>query len=119
MRLRGVIAQAAVADLAGGWNDGVGRDRIEGLLGGQPTDVPDRYRIADPIGLLPLGIPQVLLHGTRDDVVPLSRSRTYVNAAGSEAEFLEFEEADHFDLIEPKHVAWRAVVERFPALFSD
>ena len=119
VRLRAVIAQAAVADLAGGWNDGFGRDQIAGFLGGQPADVPDRYRIVDPIGLLPFGVPQVLLHGTRDDVVPLAQSRAYVNAAGSEAELLEFEDADHFDVIEPKHAAWQAVVERLLALFGD
>ena len=119
VQLRAVIAQAAVADLAGGWNDGFGRDQIAGFLGGQPADVPDRYRIAEPIGVLPLGIPQVLVHGRRDDVVPLSQSRAYAQAAGSESELLEFEDADHFDVIEPKHAAWLAVVERFPALFGD
>ena len=119
VRLRAAIAQAAVADLAGGWNDGFGRDQIEGLLGGSPADVPDRYRIADPIGLLPLGVPLVLVHGTTDEVVPLAQSRAYVRAAGSEAELIELEGAGHFDVIEPKHAAWRAVVERLPVLFGD
>jgi acetyl esterase/lipase len=116
--LRAVIAQAAVADLAGGWNDGFGHDQIAGFLGGQPAEVPDRYRIADPIVLLPLGLPQLLVHGTLDDVVPLSQSRAYVRAAGSEAELLEFDGADHFDVIEPTHAAWQAVVERLPGLLD-
>jgi acetyl esterase/lipase len=118
VRVRAVVAQAAVADLAGAWNDGFCRDRIEGLLGGSPTDAPDRYRVADPIGLLPLGIPQVLVHGALDDAVPLSQSRAYVRAAGSEAELLEFEDADHFDVIDPAHAAWQAVVERLPGLLD-
>ena len=118
VRLRAVIAQAPVADLADGWNEDFGRDRIEGLLGGPPADVPDRYRVADPIGLLPLGVPQVLIHGSLDEDVPLSQSSAYVRVAGSEAELLEFEAADHFDVIDPAHAAWQAVVERLPRLFD-
>ena len=119
VRLRGAVAQAAVADLAGGWKSGFGRDAIAAFFGGQPGDVPDRYRIADPIGLLPLGVPQVLVHGTADEVVPLAQSRAYVRAAGAEAELVELDGADHFDVIDPKHAAWRAVVERLPALFGN
>lgn len=118
VRLRAVIAQAAVADLAGGWNTGFGREEIAAFLGGQPGDVPDRYRIADPIGLLPLGVPQVLVHGSVDDVVPPAQSRAYVRAAGSEAELVELDGADHFEVIEPKHAAWQAVVERLPVLLG-
>jgi acetyl esterase/lipase len=119
VRLRAVVGQAAVADLAGGWSRGFARDRMAGLLGGTPGEVPDRYRVADPIGLLPLGVPQVLVHGTADDDVLPEQSRAYVRAAGSEAELIEFEDADHFDVIDPKHAAWRAVVERLPGLFGD
>jgi acetyl esterase/lipase len=118
VRLRAVLAQAAVADLAGGWNDGFGRDEMRGLLGGPPADVPGRYRIADPIGLLPLGVPQILVHGSLDDVVPLSQSRAYARAAGSEVELLEFADADHFDVIEPTHGAWQVVVDRLPRVFG-
>jgi acetyl esterase/lipase len=118
VRLRAVLAQAAVADLAGGWNDGFGRDEMRGLLGGPPADVPDRYRIADPIGLLPLGVPQILVHGSLDDVVPLSQSRAYARATGSESELLEFDGADHFDVIEPTHGAWQVVVDRLPRVFG-
>jgi acetyl esterase/lipase len=118
VRLRAVIAQAAVADLSGGWSSGFGRDEIAGLLGGPPGDVPDRYRIADPIGLLPLGLPQVLVHGTADEEVPPAQSHAYVRAGGSEAELIEFDRADHFDVIDPQHAAWQAVVERLAALLG-
>lgn len=118
VRLRAVVGQAAVADLAGGWSNGFARDRMEGLLGGTPGEVPDRYRIADPIGLLPLGVPQVLVHGAVDEDVPPEQSRAYVRAAGAEAELIELEGADHFDVIDPNHEAWRAVVERLPVLLG-
>jgi acetyl esterase/lipase len=119
VRLRAVIAQAAVADLAGGWNSGFGRDEIAEFLGGPPGDVPDRYRIADPIGLLPLGVQEILVHGTADEVVPLAQSRAYVRAAGSDADLVELDGADHFDVIDPKHRAWQEVIERLPALLGN
>lgn len=118
VRARGVVALAAVTDLAGGWSSEFARDRIEALLGGTPGEVPERYSVADPAGLLPLGLPQLLVHGEDDDVVPAAQSRGYVLAAGSAAELVEVEDADHFDVIEPKHVAWRAVVERLPLLLG-
>jgi acetyl esterase/lipase len=118
VRLRAVVGQAAVADLAGGWSSGFAHEQIAGLLGGTPDEVPDRFRLADPIGLLPLGVPQVLVHGTADDDVPPEQSRGYVRAAGSEAELVELKGADHFDVIDPKHEAWRAVVERLPVLLG-
>ncbi len=119
VRLRAVIAQAPVADLTGGWNDGFGRDRIEGLLGGPPAAVPDRYRVADPIGLLPVGVPQLLVHGALDEDVPLSQSTAYARAAGPDAELLVFDDADHFDVIDPERAAWQAVVERLPRLLGE
>ena len=118
VRLRAVVGQAAVADLAGGWSNGFARDRIEGLLGGAPDDVPERYRIGDPIGLQPIGIPQVLVHGMGDEDVPPEQSRAYVRRAGAEAELVELDGADHFDVIDPRHEAWRAVVERLPVLLG-
>ena len=118
VRLRAVVAQAAVADLAGGWNAGFGRDEMGGLLGGAPADVPGRYRLADPLGLLPLGVPQLLVHGALDEDVPLSQSRGYARVAGSEAEYIEVAGADHFDVIEPTHAAWEEVAERLPRLLG-
>jgi acetyl esterase/lipase len=119
VRVRAVVAQAAVADLTGGWNSGFGREQIAALLGGEPGDVPERYRAADPTLLAPLGVPQVLVHGDADDVVPVAQSRAYARAAGSEATLLELEGADHFDVIDPRHAAWAAVIDRLPFLFGE
>lgn len=118
VRIRAAVAQAGVLDFAGGWNDGFGRDEMAGLLGGGPTDVPRRYGAADPTALVPLGLRQLLVHGTADDVVPVQQSRSYARAAGPEAELIEVPEADHFDVIDPEHAAWRAVLERLPGLLG-
>lgn len=122
-RLRPVaaVSQAGVSDLARGAGDGLGGGACEALLGGTPLERPDRYAAASPAALLPLGVPQLLVHGARDDIVPPGQSRAYARAAaaaGDDVELVELEQADHFDVIEPDHAAWAAVVGRLPRLLG-
>ena len=72
--------------------------------------------------LLPLGLPVLLVHGSRDVDVPPTQSRAYeaaARAAGDEVELVEVPDADHFDVVEVDHRAWLAVVERLPGLFDE
>jgi pimeloyl-ACP methyl ester carboxylesterase len=90
---------------------------VQDFLGGEPDAVPDRYASASPAVLLPLGIPQLLVHGRRDEAVPSSQSRGYAAlaaAAGDRVELVE-PDADHFDVIDPQHPAWREAAGRLPA----
>lgn len=122
LRPRAAIAQAGVTDLARGAAEGLGGGACEALLGGTLIDVPDRYATASPAALLPLGVPVLLVHGGRDEIVPSGQSRAFahaVRATGGTVELVELVEADHFDVIEPAHAAWQAVVDRLPALLSD
>ena len=50
-------------------------------MGGGPDDVPERYAIADPIALVPLAVPVLLVHGSEDATVSVRRSRNYAQAA--------------------------------------
>jgi acetyl esterase/lipase len=75
------VAQGAVAALADAAREGVGAGAVEALLGGTPAQVPDRYAVADPVALLPTGVPTALIHGTEDADVPVSQSTTYAAAA--------------------------------------
>ena len=43
----------------------------------RPTRDPDRYAAASPAALAPLGVDQLLVHGTADDVVPVTQSRIH------------------------------------------
>ena len=91
------------------------------MLGGEPDDVPERYAIASPAALMPLGVPVLLVHGARDDIVPPPQSEEYAAAArraGDSVELIELPHADHFDLIEAADPAWLAVVERLPELLG-
>ncbi|MGA2736364.1 MAG: alpha/beta fold hydrolase [Bryobacteraceae bacterium] len=110
--LRGVVSLAGVADLRRAWELGLSRGVVAELLGGTPQEQPERYHQASPIELLPLGVPERLLHGTRDDVVPIELSRRFqaaASAAGDDARLIELPDAGHFDLIDPRTSAWAQV----------
>ena len=114
LRPCGVVSQAGVSDLVAGARAGLGSGACQALLGGEPDDVPERYAVASPAALLPLGVPQLLVHGTRDDLVPPAQSRAYAaaaRAAGDTADLVELPDADHFDVIEGTDPAWTAVVD--------
>ena len=71
------VSLAGVCDLEQGWRDDLGGGAVEGLLGAALPDASDRYATASPAALTPLGVPQLLVHGEADDVVPVSQSRDY------------------------------------------
>jgi acetyl esterase/lipase len=60
-------------------------------------------------------MPQVLVHGELDRLVPVELSRTYAaraQAAGDPVELVEWPGIDHFEVIDPGHPSWAAVVGR-------
>ena len=66
--------------------------RGAGLMGGSPEDLPERYAAGDPMSLLPLSMPALLVHGTLDATVSVELARGYERAArdaGSEVELVE------------------------------
>jgi pimeloyl-ACP methyl ester carboxylesterase len=60
----------------------------------------------------PLPVPALLVHGTRDDIVPVSMSRAF-HAAGGETTLVEFD-GGHFEHLDPSSPAWRAVIAWLP-----
>jgi len=112
--LRGVVGLAPIADLARGAAEHVCGEAVPGLLGGSPAQRPERYSIASPFALLPLGVPQEIVHGRADRIVPVALSEAYVAAArekGDLARLVAVEGAGHFDVIAPTSKAWPLVEE--------
>jgi dipeptidyl aminopeptidase/acylaminoacyl peptidase len=110
--LAGAVSQAGVLDLRRAALDRVGRDTVPRLVGGMPAEVPDRYATASPIERVPLGVPQLIVHGARDDTVPVAISRGYVDAArraGDDVEYVELATTGHYEHIDPTSDAWAAV----------
>ena len=48
--------------------------------------MPDRYREASPAERLPVGVPQVVVHGDQDGYFPLDHPRMLAAAAGEHGE---------------------------------
>ena len=107
------VSQAGVADLERGWRDDLGDGAVEGLLG-PLADGSELFGRTSPAALSPIGVPQLLVHGSEDDVVPVSQSRAHAERDPL-AELVELEGADHFDVIDLGHRGWQAVLEWLPA----
>ncbi|MDI3290262.1 alpha/beta hydrolase [Polyangium sp. 15x6] len=109
----GAVSLAGVLDLAESIDLGVCGGAAAKLLGGSPTEVPARYAEASPRALLPIGVRQILVHGTDDAIVPLVMSSHYLDAAKAAGEkditLKVLEGADHFDMIEPSSPKWAEV----------
>ena len=122
LTIAGAISLAGVADLEHSWQLNLGKGAASELLGGGFDEVPDRYAVASPAALLPIGVAQVLIHGTEDDRVPLIVSQRYAQKAleaGNVVTLIELAGADHFVVIDPASTAWRttmAEIRRLQAL---
>ncbi len=114
------VSQAGVLDLATAANDGVGATAVPDVMGGTPAQVPERYRLVDPIELLPVGARVLCVHARADDTVPFAQSTAYVDAAhraGSQATLVPVV-GDHFTVIDPASPAWGVVVDALPGLLE-
>jgi fermentation-respiration switch protein FrsA (DUF1100 family) len=104
-----------VADLAGAyrlWHGGA----VKALMGGSPERFPERYAVGDPVALVPLELPVLLVHGVLDETVSIELSRRYVrdsDAAGGAVELIEIEgePGRHRAHIDPRGAAWAAVAQ--------
>lgn len=116
-RVAGAIGLAPLLDLAAAHAAGLGRGAVEAFLGGPSDTFRDRLVEASPRALLPLGVPQVVLHGEDDTAVPLADSRAYVDAAhhaGDAAALVALRATDHMAFLDPAtgaHRALRSVLE--------
>lgn len=107
VRVQRVLALAAVCDLAG-----AGHAASE-LLGGDASQVPERWAQADPMRRIPLEIPVGLVHAIDDQTVSVRRSRDYVaaaRAAGADVTLAETP-GDHRDPIDPGSRAWAVAAQ--------
>jgi len=108
------VSQAGVVDLRLAWELRLSNGVVGDLLGGAPNDYPARYALASPAERVPLGVPVLLTHGGRDDVVPPSVGAAYAEAAraaGDAVEVVELADEDHYGHIDPANPLWAAVVQ--------
>ncbi|MCV3295830.1 MAG: alpha/beta hydrolase [Oenococcus sp.] len=113
---RMVVSLAAVSNLEDAWQ----RDTVMGkhspvtdLMAGTPANKKVDYQSASPLDCLPMGIPQILVQGLKDDFVPSSMTIQYAEKAEKLHDHIELildPDADHFDLINPHTRVWQKTI---------
>ncbi len=118
--LKGVISLAGITDLTA--YDKIGNDcstAVVKLMGGSATEMESRYYKGSPINLLPTNIPIRLIHGDKDNIVPISQSEAFAKKAkakGDDVKVLTIEGGGHFDMASPYSAAWKVIKEELASL---
>jgi acetyl esterase/lipase len=111
VRVRRTVAQAGVSDVAAASRLGLSDRVADQLLGAPAREVPELVALSSPRALLPLGVPQLLIHGTADDTVPATMSRDYAGAAWAAGDdrvaLVVLPEQGHYEHIDPAEQAWQ------------
>ena len=113
LSVSGTIGLAGINDLQRYLHESAGCGKsIPRLLGGSPSEVPERYREASPAEMLPLRVKQVLIIGAQDTIVRPEHNRTFAETArknGDDVQLVVLEGAAHFDVIAPNSAAWPTI----------
>lgn len=114
VRAENTIALSGVLDLRAADSEQLGQGAARVLMGDAS---PGQLTYADPIQLVPAYGSISAVHARADQNVPLSQSRSYVDAdlaAGGAAGLFPVP-GDHFDLIDPGSAAWAKVTDLLDA----
>jgi len=108
-----LVSLAGITDLAAALRDGLGSGAVAAFMGDATSQTAVAQ--ASPTTMLPLGIRQLIVHGTDDDDVPADYSRRYVDsarAAGEDVEYLELASTGHMSLIDEQSMHWPNIAGR-------
>lgn len=116
LRIKGVISLAGIADLSAYSVQGpsaCGGPRVIGLLVGVGSRSPwDVFTDTSPADMLPIGVPQAIVSGALDPIVPPAFGSAYAAkavAAGDSVQELTIADAGHFELIDPESSAFEKI----------
>jgi len=113
LSVSGTVGLAGINDLQRYLQESAGCGKsIPRLLGGLPSEVPERYRHASPAEMLPLGVKQALIIGAQDTIVSPQHNRTYAEIAhksGDDVQLIVLDRAAHFDVIAPNSAVWPTI----------
>ncbi len=118
----GVVALAPVSDLLAADEQRLSNHATAELFGLDPDRRRVRLPVASPRHLLPLGVPQYVIHGDLDDSVPQSFSVDYaaaVRAGGDRIDLDTPDGVDHFNLIDPDSDIWPTIEAAIERLADD
>lgn len=114
LQMAGAVSLAGIPDLRRYYerqNDACG-EGARLVIGGPPDSASNRYDQASPADLLPLRVPQLLIHGKDDKNVPLVNAQAYAWRAqerGDHVDLAVIPGAAHFELMAPTAEAWERI----------
>lgn len=103
--LAGVVSLAGVNDLEASLTIGKRVDVLDVVGVKSAQEAADRFPEASPARLLPFGVPQVLIVGTRDNDWRIAMTKGYAALSeqkGDKVKLVVPEGANHFDVVDPK-----------------
>ncbi len=111
-----VVSLGGLADLeeAARSDNGCGNEVVVRLTGGVRAGRIDPFRDTSVPRLAPLGLPQVLINGRQDRIIPTAYAEGYarpMRAAGDDVRVRMLDATGHVELIAPETAAWAAAVE--------
>lgn len=113
LKLHAIIPIAAITDL--GRTGTACDDSVKMLMTGGAMSQ------SSPIELAPLGIPQLIVQGENDKIVPQAMARDYYRSAldrGDKVTLMVIENAGHFEPVDPATPAWRQAREAIKSLMK-
>jgi acetyl esterase/lipase len=111
VRIARVVALAPVTDLRGIAEAKKGM--VREIMGGTPSQRPERYAELSPLALVPLRVPQVVIHGTDDWLLPFASSERYVAAAaaaGDDVTLVPIHGMGHLAVADPSSAVWPSLL---------
>ncbi len=117
LKLSAVVDLAGIPNLATDTNTACGGAVITKLVGEATTDRPDVYADTSPAALVPLGVPQYVIHGASDDTVRAGIGAAYAKRAMAAGDRVHVSTppGGHVEEISPGRPSWdatAALVER-------
>ncbi len=122
LKLAGVVSLGGLPDLAAvaaSPDNGCGTEVVARLTGGAAR--PDPFADTSPARLLPLRVPQTLINGRQDRIIPERLGHDYLakaRAAGDTATLTLVDATGHVELIAPESEAWAQAVAAIDAGFD-
>ncbi|MGQ0661169.1 alpha/beta hydrolase family protein [Sphingosinicella sp.] len=114
--IRSVISLGGLPDLeeAARSRNGCGNEVVIRLVGNALPGRRDPFTDTSVPRLAPLGVPQILINGMQDRIIPTTYAEGYarpMRAAGDDVRVRMIDATGHVELVAPETAAWAAAVE--------
>ena len=119
--ISGVVDIAGIPNLKTDTGTACGAEVLRKLTGSPSHNRPDVYADTSPAALLPLGPPQVVIHGAQDTTVPPAVGQAYVAAARAAGDQVDFRSppGGHVEEVTPGQPAWGEAVAAVQTLLRE